>query len=113
MACPLMGVSIITSSLGRGLSRGTLLLVLAFDPLLRLRWVEGWIESWRDEAMFSGGSGMGAEECAYLTALEVEHQSLQNQNVSVGSIDIYKCFDQIVRDFVEKYAKRRVCLSKF
>ncbi len=64
-----------------------------------------WIESWREEAMFSGMPGVGAEDCAYLTALDIELKKLCQAGVTIGSIDVYKCFDQLLRPLILQLAE--------
>ena len=64
---------------------------------VRMRDLGPWVDTWRTGAFFSGVPGVGAEECSYLTALDVEYKRLQQRHCSLGSIDVYKCFDQIIR----------------
>eukprot|EP00973_Karenia_brevis_P077706 10798171-Karenia_brevis.AAC.1 len=55
--------------------------------------------------MFSGVPGLGAEECAYLTALDLEIKRAAKKHVTLGSIDVFKCFDQILRPLVYRLAE--------
>ena len=55
--------------------------------------------------MFAGVPGVGAEEGWYLTQIAFETLRLQGENITAGSIDVYKCFDQINRELIYKLAK--------
>jgi hypothetical protein len=70
----------------------------------RNRTLEDWVMSWQDKAMNSGIPGKGGTDAWYHTALHVELQRLSGQEVSGGSVDIYKCFDQINRDLLKEIA---------
>jgi hypothetical protein len=70
----------------------------------RNRTLTDWVMSWDDKAINSGVPGKGATDAWYQTALEVELQRISGQHVSGGSIDIYKCFDQINRELLEDLA---------
>eukprot|EP00973_Karenia_brevis_P020205 2773056-Karenia_brevis.AAC.1 len=47
--------------------------------------------------MYGGMPGVGAEDAFYTTALDKELCILQGQPFVGGSLDLYKCFDQIIR----------------
>ena len=72
---------------------------------VRMRNLEKWIGTWADDAMFAGVPGSGAEEAWYLTQLEFELDKLTGRQISAGSIDIYKCFDQLLRPLIVSLAK--------
>eukprot|EP00973_Karenia_brevis_P088597 12285032-Karenia_brevis.AAC.1 len=71
---------------------------------VRMKDMEGWINAWKCDEMFSGVAGIGAEECAYLTALDIEYKKIMKRHLSVGSIDVFKCFDQILRPLIIRLA---------
>ena len=66
--------------------------------------LEEWTMSWEDKAINSGIPGRGATDAWYRTALHVELQRISGQDVSGGSIDIYKCFDKINRELLKQIA---------
>eukprot|EP00973_Karenia_brevis_P002624 357756-Karenia_brevis.AAC.1 len=47
--------------------------------------------------MFGGMEGVGAEDAWYTTSLEKELCAVQNCPFVGGSVDLFKCFDPIVR----------------
>ncbi len=55
---------------------------------IRVKQLEGWINSWRDPSMFSGVPEVGAEDCAFLTALELELKRCKGEKVTLGSMDV-------------------------
>ena len=55
--------------------------------------------------MFAGVPGAGAEEGWYLTQLDLELIQATGGEVTAASIDVYKCFDQILRPLVVALAK--------
>ena len=61
---------------------------------VRMKDLEDWVATWSDSCMFAGVPGAGAEEGWYLTALKMELHRLGGEQISAGSIDIFKCFDQ-------------------
>ncbi len=72
----------------------------------RMRDLEDWIRTWADKAHFAGVPGAGAEDAWYLTQVEIELLRLSGSQVSAGSIDVFKCFDQIVRELIVELARR-------
>ena len=56
--------------------------------------------------MFAGVPGAGAEEGWYTTQLDFEIKRLTGSQVTAASIDVYKCFDQIVRPLVIALAQK-------
>ena len=72
---------------------------------VRMKNLEEWVRSWADQAMFAGVPGAGAEEGWYLTQLDFEVKRLAGMQITAGSIDIYKCFDQIIRPLIVELAK--------
>ena len=76
---------------------------------LRLKHLGEWIGTWRTDAMFAGVPGAGADMATWLFARHLEESSLRGQHVSAMAVDIYKCFDQIVRQLVVCTAARAGC----
>eukprot|EP00973_Karenia_brevis_P034530 4763372-Karenia_brevis.AAC.1 len=73
-------------------------------PILYRRWasvrlhdLEPWIQSWSLESMFAGIPGRSAEDAWYLTGLEAEAAQVHHEEFIGGALDLFKCFDQIVR----------------
>ena len=62
-----------------------------------MRNLQEWTETWATKNMFAGVPGVGAEEGWYLTQIAFETLRHQGKNITAGSIDVYKCFDQINR----------------
>ena len=56
--------------------------------------------------MFVGVPGAGAEEGWYLTQLEFELRRRIGSQITAGSIDIFKCFDQTIRPLVYAVARK-------
>ena len=48
---------------------------------------------------------MGAEDAWFLTQLEIELARLANLQISAGSVDVFKCFDQIIKQLITKIAE--------
>lgn len=55
--------------------------------------------------MFAGIAGAGAEEGWYLTRLDLELMQATGADITAGSIDVYKCFDQLARPIVVASAR--------
>merc|ERR1711893_78264 len=72
---------------------------------IRAKNLTDWIGTWADEAMFAGVPGAGAEEGWYLTQLDLELKQATGADITAGSIDVYKCFDQVVRPLVVTLAR--------
>eukprot|EP00973_Karenia_brevis_P045649 6322247-Karenia_brevis.AAC.1 len=73
-------------------------------PILYRRWaavrlsdLQPWIDLWSDGNMFAGIQGRSAEDAWYLTSLDSEHSQVFNEEFIGGALDLYKCFDQIIR----------------
>ena len=79
---------------------------------VRMKDLDKWIERWTDPAFFAGVPGVGAEEAWYSTALDIEQRRSEGKQVTVGSIDVYKCFDQVVRKLVVGLAEKAGMPSK-
>eukprot|EP00973_Karenia_brevis_P054498 7573907-Karenia_brevis.AAC.1 len=47
--------------------------------------------------MFGGVPGVGADDAWYLTSLQAESDLLDGTHHIGGTLDLYKCFDQIAR----------------
>ena len=55
--------------------------------------------------MYAGVPGAGAEEAWYRTQLDMEIKKLTGAHLTAGSLDVYKCFDQVVRPLVIALAR--------
>jgi hypothetical protein len=64
-----------------------------------------WIKSWDVEHINSGVPEKGAMDAWLQTALHNELNNVSGHDVAGGSIDIFKCFDQINRSLIFKIAK--------
>ena len=56
--------------------------------------------------MFGGLPGVGAEEAWYQTSLDVEYSLIADVPLVGGALDLFKCFDQIMRPLL--YAVLRI-----
>ena len=63
----------------------------------RLAALAPWIQQWDDAHIFGGMPGRGAEDAWYSTALLQESIMLQGESFTAGSVDLMKCFDQLLR----------------
>ena len=59
--------------------------------------------------MFAGIAGMSAEEAWYSTALHLERARLQGKPATDASVDIHKCFDQLVRELLYERLEQAGC----
>ena len=73
---------------------------------VRMKNLQQWTEKWATKNMFAGAPGVGAEEGWYITQIAFETLRLQGEEITDGSIDVYKCFDQINRKLVYQLAKQ-------
>ena len=55
--------------------------------------------------MFAGVPGVGVEEGWYRTQIALETQRLQGKQISAGSVDVFKSFDQPSRKLIYALAK--------
>ena len=75
--------------------------VLTLLPLFYRRWaglrqlaLSQWIQSWSADEIHAGTSSNGADDAWWRTSLEHELARLEGKEITGGSADIYKCFDQ-------------------
>ena len=73
---------------------------------VRMKNFQQWTEKWATTNMFAGVPGVGAEEGWYITQIAFEILRLQGKEITAGSIDVYRCVDQINRKLVYKLAKQ-------
>ena len=72
----------------------------------RLRHLHPWIDSWALPEMFAGVQGRGVQDASYQTAVEMDEAFVvHGECVTVGAMDIRRCFDQIIRQVVYKVAE--------
>ena len=68
---------------------------------IRLGDIRPWIATWEDPELYAGTTAAtGAEDAWYFTALDFELAKLLGEDITGGSADIWKCFDQIQRQLV-------------
>ena len=68
---------------------------------IRLRHTQAWTDSWRTEDLYAGtGQPTGAEDAWNLFSMFTEEALVAGNEVSGGSSDIVKCFDQIQLDLL-------------
>ena len=72
----------------------------------RVKSLEKWIEEWDHPALNAGVPGKGALDAWYNTAVFSELHMSNDQDVAGGSIDIYKCFDQLNRALLKQLASK-------
>ena len=66
--------------------------------------MDKWIEKW-DHPALHVICGKGAQDAWLLTSLKAEICKLQGLSLTGGSIDVFKCFDQINRELLFLLAK--------
>jgi hypothetical protein len=59
-----------------------------------------WIRGWAVPEIYAGVPGRGASDASYATAVDMEYYRCAGHHVTGGVADIYKCFDQLVRNLV-------------
>ena len=72
----------------------------------RNRNLTDWILTWDSPEINSGVPSKGAQDAWLQQALVCELQQLSGENVAGGSIDIYKCFDQLNRKLIKRVAEK-------
>ena len=65
---------------------------------MRHRSLEEWIQTWTTDEIHAGASMNGAEDAWWRTNLDHELAKLEGRDVTGGSADIFKCFDQVQRE---------------
>jgi ribonuclease HI len=65
----------------------------------RLKNIEDWVELWDDPALHVIG-GKGALDAWFNKALSIEAAKLEGIHIAGGSVDVYKCFDQVNRELL-------------
>ena len=73
---------------------------------LRLSHLQDWISSWALEHMYGGMQGVGASEAWFATSIEVQWSLVSKIPLIGGALDLFKCFDQIMRPLL--YAVLRI-----
>ena len=93
--------------------------ILTIMPLYYRRWaalrlhsLEEWMQSWAVDEMHAGTSSNGAEDAWWRTALDHELARLQGKEVTGGSADIFKCFDQVQRPLLKVLLQMSGCPSR-
>ena len=73
---------------------------------LRLLHLQPWIASWALDNMYGGIQGIGASEAWFATSIDIEWALASNTPLIGGALDLFKCFDQIMRPLL--YAILRI-----
>ena len=99
--------------------------ILKISSAIQRRWattrnrdLKKWIEQWDHKAINAGVPFKGAVDAWYNTALQNELHLNNENEIAGGSVDIYKCFDQINRELLEKIAlaagmPKKICAAYF
>ena len=73
---------------------------------IRHKDLQDWAATWATDEIFAGiFSPVGAEDAWWLTALLVERLKLEGLDLTGGSTDIHKCFDQIMRSLLYRHVE--------
>ena len=87
--------------------------VLLILPTLYRRWASvrlldmaPWIDEWAMDEMYAGVKGQGAQDGWYKMALYIEAWNLTNGKFTGGTVDIWKCLDQIPRNMLYALATK-------
>ena len=67
---------------------------------VRLHHMQTWIATWAHPQMYAGIVGRGASDAWYISSLAVELAKLEHNPIVGGALDLFKCFDQIVRQLL-------------
>ena len=54
-------------------------------------------QTWRLQQIFGGLENVGADDAWYATAIDMEYSLLHNIPLAGGVVDLFKCFDQVIR----------------
>ena len=82
--------------------------ILLIKPCLYRKWVatrhrhlKPWIAEWTLDEMYAGVANVSAEEAWYSNAVDIEWHRLQGIPATGASVDIWKCFDQILKPLLK------------
>lgn len=64
---------------------------------IRLQHLASWTETWILPQMFAGIPGVGSQDAWFSTSIDLENAQTQNLSYVGGALDMYKCFDQVLR----------------
>ena len=64
---------------------------------LRVKQLRPWTRSWASPHLFAGVPGASAQDAWWELGLQVEHSIAAGSACMIGSVDIYKCHDQVSR----------------
>ena len=67
-----------------------------------LRNLEDWASAWHLPEMFAGRPGAVATDAWYITAAELEFAQLEGSRYAGGTVDMYKCFNQVNKHLLTK-----------
>ena len=78
--------------------------ILKIMPVLYRRWASTrlrhlgpWIQTWQLDSMFAGLPDRSADDAWFHTSIEVEEAKMTNTTIIGGAVDLFKCFDQLIR----------------
>ena len=63
-----------------------------------------WIRRWQLPEMFAGVAEVGAEDVWWEMSLDLEELQMRGIPFAGAGVDVFKCFDQIIRDLVYRLA---------
>ena len=69
---------------------------------MRLNHLEGWVREWAHPQMYAGVAMQGATDATYQALADIERMTMEGTQYCGGAADIYKFFDQILRQLVYK-----------
>ncbi len=72
---------------------------------MRMRHLHDWVLLWDEEAINAGVPDKGAPDGWLKTAIDLEFARVNNIQIAGGSIDVYKCFDQLNKPLIIQLAK--------
>ena len=67
---------------------------------IRLEDLQPWIQTWSTEEILAGTTNNGAEDAWWQSSIFFENATLQGKDYTGGAADIYKCFDQVLRQLL-------------
>ena len=70
-----------------------------------MRDLDGWVKGWNLPELLSGVPEKGTQDARFLIALYNEINVLKGKDISGASIDVCKCFGQIIRDLARELSK--------
>ena len=69
--------------------------------VVRLRHLCPWVQTWATDDRFAGCNRTGAEAAWITTSLIVGKARLLRQDATRGATDVWKCFDQVLKELLD------------